>query len=427
MKKIWKKLAALTLAGIMAMTPMNYSYAANAGNAIAKGIDVSKHNGAIDWNSVAASGYSFAFIKVGSTYSGLDPFFDANIRGAQAAGLKVGVYIYSYATTVEQAQNEANLVIAWLNNYTVNFPVVFDIEDSCHKGMSPDQLQALINTFCMSVAGAGYYPMVYSSKNWFNQRIGNVPFDKWVAQYADNLEYSGASFWQSSSSGVVPGVGTNVDIDYQFKDFSKLIVSDGFVDRFGLTMFFSNYKMQRGWLDYNGTRYYLGLNGVLQRNCWFSDEKGTYFLSADGSISRGQTAILGQNYYFDINGAMQTGWVDLPGTGRFYYSPLTGTMVQGWFADASGTYYFSTKDGHMLVSDVTINGNDYYFGLDGKMQTGLVTKPDGNMYFYDAAGVLVKNQQTPAGDVIYVSDKNGVVTPVPAVPAVPVPEAVPVQ
>lgn len=424
MKKIWKKFAALALAGIMALTPTNYAYAANAGNAIAKGIDVSKHNGAIDWGSVAASGYSFAFVKIGSTYSGVDPFFDYNIRGAQNAGLKVGVYIYSYATTVEQAQNEANLVIAWLNNYTVTFPVVFDIEDSCHKGMSPDQLQALINTFCMTVASAGYYPMVYSSKNWFNQRIGNVAFDTWVAQYADNLEYSGASFWQSSSSGVVPGVSSKVDIDYQFKDFSKLIISDGFVDRFGQTMFFSGYKMQRGWINYNDTRYYLGINGFLQRNCWFADESGTYFLTADGSISRGQTAILGQNYYFDINGVMQTGWVDILGTGRFYYSPLSGAMVQGWFADTTGTYYLSTKDGHMLVGDVTINGNDYYFGADGVMQTGLVTKPDGNMYFYDAAGALVKNQQTLAGDIIYVSDKKGVVTPVPVVLQ---PEALPVQ
>lgn len=426
MKKIWKKLAALVLAGIMALTPTNYAYAANAGNAIAKGIDVSKHNGAINWGSVAAAGYSFAFIKIGSTYSGLDPFFDYNIKGAQNAGMKVGVYLYSYATTVEQAQNEANLVVAWLNNYTVTFPVVYDIEDSCHKGMSPDQLQALINTFCMTVASAGYYPVVYSSKNWFNQRIGNVLFDTWVAQYADNLEYNGASFWQSSSSGVVPGVNSRVDIDYQFKDYSKLIISDGFVDRFGQTMFFSGYKMQRGWINYNDTRYYLGANGLLQRNCWFADESGTYFLSADGSISRGQTAILGQNYYFDINGVMQTGWIDLPGIGRFYYSPLSGAMVQGWFTDVTGTYYLSTKDGHMLVGDVTINGNDYYFGADGVMQTGLVTKPDGNMYFYDAAGALVKNQQTLAGDIIYVSDKKGVVTPVPV--PVPQPEAVlPVQ
>ena len=80
----------------------------------------------------------------------------------------------------------------------------------------------------------------------------------------------------------------------------------------------------------------------------------------------------------------------------------------------------------MLVGDVTINGNDYYFGADGVMQTGLVTKPDGNMYFYDAAGALVKNQQTLAGDIIYVSDKKGVVTPVPVV--APQPEAaLPVQ
>lgn len=475
MKKILKRLTALALAGILALVPANHAYAANAGNAIAKGIDVSKHNGAVDWGSVAASGYSFAFIKVGSTYSGVDPYFDYNIRSAQNAGLKVGAYIYSYATTVEQAQMEANLVVAWLSNYTVTFPVVYDIEDSCHKGMSQEQLQALINTFCVTVASAGYYPMVYSSKNWFTQRIGNVAFDKWVAQWGSELEYNGASFWQSSCTGTVPGVSSGVDIDYQFKDYSSLIISDGFLDRYGQTMFFAGYKMQRGWVNYNDTRYYLDGNGFLQRNCWFTDASGTYYLTMDGSIARGQTALLDQNYYFDINGVMQTGWIvlpevgkfyyapetgamvhgwfadasgtyyltktgnvamgpttvdeqnyyfdingvmqtgwlDLPGVGRYYYAPETGAMVHGWFADASGTYYFSTKDGHMLIGDVTINGNDYYFGIDGVMQTGLVVKADGNIYLYDAAGALVKNQQTLAGDIIYISDKQGIVTPVP--------------
>ena len=171
MMKFWKKALALALAGIMAMAPVNYAQAANAGNAIAKGIDVSKHNGAIDWNSVASSGISFAFIKAGSTKSGVDPYFDANMRGAQNAGLKVGVYIYSYATNVEQAQNEANLMLEWLSNYTVSYPVVYDIEDSCQRGLSQEQLQAMINTFCSTIASAGYYPMVYSNKNWFNQRI----------------------------------------------------------------------------------------------------------------------------------------------------------------------------------------------------------------------------------------------------------------
>ncbi|MDD6810636.1 MAG: GH25 family lysozyme [Lachnospiraceae bacterium] len=412
MNKWGKKVIAFVLAGMMAFAPVNYVQAAGAGNAIAKGIDVSKHNGAIDWSSVPSSGISFAFIKAGSTKSGVDPYFDANMRGAQNAGLKVGVYLYSYATTVEQAQNEANLLLGWLSNYTVTFPVVYDVEDSCHKGMSQEQLQALINTFCSTVSAAGYYPMVYSSKNWFNQRIGNVGYDKWVAQYADNLEYNGASFWQCTSHGSVAGVGTRVDINYQFKDFSSLIISDGFVDRNGQTLFFAGYKMQRGWVAYNDTRYYLDANGFLQRNCWFADESGTYYLTADGSVARGQVSLDGQNYYFDGNGVRNVGWVTIEDK-KYYYAPDTGVMVHGWFEDETGKYFLATKDGHMLVSDVTIEGKDYYFAENGVMQVGLVTKPDGKQYFYDETGALVRNSEVTVDGVLYQTNKNGVAAAVP--------------
>ncbi len=471
--KIGKSVLAMTLALSMSFLPASHVHAANTGNAIAKGIDVSKHNGAVNWGSVASSGISFAFIKAGSTKSGMDPYFDANMRGAQSAGLKVGAYIYSYATTVEQAQTEANMMIEWLDNYTVTLPVVFDIEDSCHKGLSQAQIQALVDTFCSTVSAAGYYPMVYSSKNWFNQRIGNVGYDKWVAQYADNLEYNGASFWQSSSHGNIAGVSTRVDINYQFKDFSGLIISDGFLDRNGQTLFFSGYKMQRGWVNYNDTKYYLDENGFLQRNCWFSDASGTYYLTESGDVARGQVALDGQNYYFDGNGVRQTGWVNLengrfyyaPETGamqhgwfsdasgtyyltesgdvtrgravidgqeynfdgngvrivgwadfengRFYYAPDTGIMQHGWFADESGKYYFSTTDGHMLVSDVEIEGKKYYFADNGVMQTGVVSKADGKQYFYDETGALVVNQQITIEGVLYQADAQGAITPVP--------------
>ena len=400
-----KKITALLLAGVMALLPASQVHAANAGNSIAKGIDVSKHNGAINWGNVAASGISFAFIKAGSTYSGVDPYFDANMRGAQNAGLKVGVYLYSYATTVEQAQNEANLLVSWLENYTVSFPVVYDVEDSCHKGLSQAQLQAMIDTFCATVSAAGYYPMVYSSKNWFNQRIGNVGYDKWVAQYADNLEYNGASFWQYSSHGSVSGVGTRVDVNYQFKDFSTLIISDGFLDRNGQTMFFAGYKMQRGWVNYNDTRYYLDGNGFLQRNCWFSDESGTYYLQADGSVARGQVAIEEQNYYFDGNGTRLTGWVVLD-NGKFYYAPDTGAMQHGWFADASGTYYL-TAGGDVARGQVAIDEQGYYFDGNGVRLTGWVELENGKFYYAPDTGAMQHGWLTLDKNKYYLAPDTG--------------------
>ena len=164
----WKKrLISFALALLVSVsTFMTSGMDAQAAGVIAKGVDVSKYQGAINWSAVAADGYSFAFIKVGSAKSGLDPYFAANMVGANAAGLKTGVYLYSYATTVEAAMAEAQFTLAAIAPYTVNMPVVFDLEDAVHRSMTPEQLSALAVAFCSVIQSAGYCPMVYSSKNW---------------------------------------------------------------------------------------------------------------------------------------------------------------------------------------------------------------------------------------------------------------------
>ena len=188
--KAWTKkiCCAVLAAAVISMLPASNVQAVTASGAIARGIDVSKHNGAVNWAQVAATGIKFTFIKVGSTKSGVDPQFAANITGAQAAGLKTGVYIYSYATTPEQAINEANLVLQWIAPYTINYPIVFDIEDKCQKSLSNQQLIDIINAFCMTIDAQGYYPMVYTYKSMISQRMDNVGWDRWVAQYSDTLD-----------------------------------------------------------------------------------------------------------------------------------------------------------------------------------------------------------------------------------------------
>ncbi|MCH5259127.1 MAG: hypothetical protein J1F18_05200 [Lachnospiraceae bacterium] len=348
-----KRTAALCLAGTLMFVPSQYAQAVGAGSSIARGIDVSKHNLAIDWSQVPSSGVSFVFVKAGSTNSGIDPYFDVNMRGANEAGLKTGVYLYSYATNVEQAQNEANLLLQWMSNYTVSYPVVYDVEDASQKNLSQAQLQDIINTFCSAIEAQGYYPVVYSNKNMFVNKIGNIKYDKWVAQYADALEYDGAAFWQNTSHGSVAGIPTRVDMNYQFKDYSSIIVADGFATRGDQKVFYANYRMQRScWVGWEDRKYHLDENGFVQKGCWFEDETGRYFLA--------------------------------------------------------------TKDGHALREDVTIQGVEYYFDENAVMQTGLVLRPDGNTYYYDASGALQKNVTVTIDGVNYAVDKKGIATVVPA-------------
>lgn len=369
LQKGGKRILTVCLAGALALGPGMQAEAIGAGSSIARGIDVSKHNLGIDWSQVPSSGVSFVFVKAGSTNSGIDPYFDANMRGANAAGLRTGVYLYSYATNVEEAKNEANQLLQWIGNYTVNYPVVYDVEAPCHKNMSQGQLQELINAFCSIIEANGYYPVVYSSRNMFRDKIGNIGYDKWVAQYADALEYDGASFWQNTSHGSVAGIPTRVDMNYQFKDYTSLIVADGFAPRGEQMVFYAGYRMQRNcWANWEDKKYHLDENGFVQKGCWFEDETGRYFLA--------------------------------------------------------------TKDGHALREDVTIEGQDYYFDENAVMQRGLVTRPDGNVYYYDpATGALQRNVTVEVDGVSYAVNQNGIaaaaVPEEPAAPEEPAPEAQP--
>ena len=417
---------------------------AEAAAPIAKGIDVSKYQGAINWPAVAASGVTFAFIKVGSAKSGVDPMFIQNMIGAQSVGIKTGVYIYSYALNVEQAAAEAQFVLACIANLPVNMPVVYDIEDSTQKGLSAAEVSMMSNTFCAIVEAEGYYPMVYANTYWYKSRLTGVLFDKWVAQWSDACEIPDAAFWQYSDKGTVNGIAGAVDLNYQFKDLSASIVNVGWVPRKGFMYYYNGYKMQRGWQDIGGARYYLGTDGrmnvgwlTLDNKMYFLQANGMmsigftpigtsmYYFAADGSMltgmqnvnggtylfqpdgvmyigmfnngsnmmyfhpdghmATGLTAIASQNYYFDQLGAMQTGWVPIAGN-TYLFAP-DGPMVHGWFSDGAYKYYLAVEDGHRVSGMQIIDGKNYYFDANGRMLIGYQTI-NGATYLFDADGSM---------------------------------------
>lgn len=410
----WVKKAccAVLAVAMISMLPAGHAQAVTASGAIAKGIDVSKHNGAVNWTQVAASGMKFTFIKVGSTKSGVDPQFAANITGAQAAGLKTGVYIYSYATTPEQAINEANLVLQWIAPYTVNYPVVFDIEDKCQKNLSNQQLIDIINAFCMTIDAQGYYPMVYTNKNMFSQRMDNAGWDRWVAQYADKLDTNNnVCFWQYSSKGRVNGVGGNVDLNYQYKDYSNLIIPEGFLAHNGNIRFYQNWRMQRGWVAYNDTRYYMDEAGNMVLG-WFTDPAGTYYLSPiDGSIARGQCQIDGADFYFTAEGVKTSGWVVINDQKYFYDPANNGIMKREWLSDEKGNFYFfDRQDGHMLTGAQIIDNAEFLFSPEGIRQHGFVPVENGMLYYDPATGAKVTGWFAAQDQTYYATPEGRIVT-----------------
>lgn len=296
-KRLIKPIVAAVLAAtlVLAVAPE-----AQAAAPIRNGIDVSYHQGAIDWNAVKASGVQFAFIRAGSFKSGTDAYYHANMKGAIAAGIPVGIYVYSYAITPEMAANEGLFAVTVAKDYPVSLPIAYDIEDAYHRGMTPDQLQALVNAFCNTVRAAGYYPIVYSSKNWFETRIGAVSWDVWVAQYNTACSYSRPyTFWQCTSSGAVPGINGRVDMDFQFKDYSADIPANGFKTVAGKTYYMQNYMMTRGLMEVGGDTYYFEpLFGSMMTGL-VATEKGTMFFGEDGKRKTGAVKIADFLFYFD--------------------------------------------------------------------------------------------------------------------------------
>lgn len=375
--------------------------------AAALGIDVSKYQGAINWGAVPSGGVSYTFIKVGSTKSGVDPNFAANVAGAQAAGLRTGVYIYSYATSVEGAINEANLVLQWIADYNINFPVAFDVEDKTLAGLDAGTVTAMCNAFCDVIASAGYHPIVYTGTNFYRKHIApGLRYDIWIAQYGNSCDIPGHAIWQASQTGSVPGVAGNVDINYMYKDYHNLIIPVGFAQRGDGTYFYNNYRIQFGWVDFNNARYHMDATGRMNTG-WFSDESGTYYLASDGHALVGQNSLAEDRYYFDEAGRIQGGWITL-GDNKYFYDPNNGCrMVTGWFNDETGRHYLLPEDGHMIRGSFRIADKDYLFNAEGSMLTGW-QEVGGLKFFYDPAdGSMVRGFLGDITNRYYLSPADG--------------------
>ncbi|MBQ7657419.1 MAG: Ig-like domain-containing protein [Butyrivibrio sp.] len=189
------------------------------------GIDVSKWNGNIDWNKVKSSGVNFVIIRCGYRGSSAgalieDPKFRANIKGAQAAGLRVGVYFFSQAVNEVEAVEEASMCINLCKGYSLSFPIYIDVEGSNGRGdtISASQRTANIKAFCGTIQNGGYRAGVYSNKTWFTKNINTASLTNykiWLAQYAANVSYTATRYdmWQYTSKGSVSGISGNVDMN----------------------------------------------------------------------------------------------------------------------------------------------------------------------------------------------------------------------
>ena len=194
------------------------------------GIDISRHNGKIDWNAVKSSGVDYVIIRCGyrGSSSGAlitDQNFQSNIKGATAAGLKVGIYVFSQAINEVEAVKEASLAVSLAKGYKLTYPIFIDTESSGGRADKIDVATrtAVVNAFCQTVQSAGYQAGIYASKSWFETKlsmgsIGN--YSIWLAQYAAAPTYSGRyDMWQYSSKGTISGINGKVDLNLSYLSY----------------------------------------------------------------------------------------------------------------------------------------------------------------------------------------------------------------
>lgn len=191
-----------------------------------RAIDVSKHNGAVAWPRVASAGIGAAIIRAGYGKTAVDPWFERHLAGAQGAGLRVGVYHYSYALTVEDARQEARHLLSIVNGRRFDMPLWFDMEDADGYKRKHDfaftraNISAITQAFVDTIRAAGYQCGVYASKSWFDDYIRVGADAIWLAQWASKPTYKGSfDVWQNSDRGQVPGVTGVVDTNLIYTPF----------------------------------------------------------------------------------------------------------------------------------------------------------------------------------------------------------------
>lgn len=194
-------------------------------------IDVSEHQGKIDWTKVKNAGIAAAMIRTGygvKTPNQVDKQFTNNLAGCKAVGMPYGFYHYSYAMSVNEAEREADFCLEIIAGSNPQYPVAFDMEENSQAALGRAVCTDVAIAFCNKVRAAGYKPMLYTNLDWSQNyidmaKIDAAGIDVWMAQYYATCQYMGTyTMWQYSSTGHVDGITANVvDMNWCYKDYTS--------------------------------------------------------------------------------------------------------------------------------------------------------------------------------------------------------------
>lgn len=247
---------------MMSVATVHLPINSHAYNTLIYGIDVSAHQGTINWSQVKASGIDFAIIRsgYGKYRNQEDKYFRTNYQNARSVGIKCGTYWYSYAVSVNEAIQEAEVCYSVIKDFDFQYPVYYDIEDKSQLGLNKNQITDIAIAFCSKMASYGYKVGVYANKTWFTNHIDKNSiishgYEIWLAQYpsasyaVNPVNYDKSSeckIWQYSSVGSISGIKGNVDLDVSYYNYYNSDSIPCNFDTSGITVPADGYKHPLG-------------------------------------------------------------------------------------------------------------------------------------------------------------------------------------
>ena len=374
-----------------------------------KGTEVSKfqnENGPIDWNAAKKDGIDFVMIRL-AYGTKEDVYFDANVKGAQKAGIKVGVYLCSTAKNMNDAMAEADLTLKKIKPYKLEYPVAYDLEvaSMLSEGLSKDDLTDMINAYCKKVEDAGFIPMVYANRTWLTKymNLSKISYDVWFAAYPENRVYvpvggSKTTIWQSSEKGVVKGIKGQVTTEFSWKVYGG-----------------GNPSQKNAGKRSSGSNSASTSSSTSQKTSGNPEKASTTGSGngVDGTVVSGEgpgkeaengwiQAMPGQWKYME-NGKATTGWKQV--NGQWYFMDARGIMQTGWLFQ-NNLWYYLKDSGAMAVNWQNVNGKWYWLNQDGAMRTGW--KFINNLWYYmEESGAMLENTSRTINGVEYRFDANG--------------------
>ena len=370
-----------------------------------RGIDVSHHQGVINWDAVKNAGIDFAVIRCGYGNDQTDQDdeqWERNVSECERLGIPYGVYFYSYALTADMAVSEGQHAVRLLRGHTPDLPVFYDLEENSQLVLGSSGLAEIARIFTDIVSAQGYEVGVYASLNWWNHYLTDPVFEnwyRWVAEWRSSCSYGGRyEMWQYASDGSVNGISGRVDMDYWYGELPRKDWNGLYQNALGEWHYYSNGMVNTefsGLVQYNGIWYYVK-NGyldwnyssvVLHNGIWYCVQNGQinwsytglaqnengiwYIQNGQVNFNQNDVTLIDGDWYYIQRGRYDPSYEGVVCHHGVWYCIRAGRIdwsYTGLAKNENGVWYIQNGQVNWDYSGLLKYNDRYWYVVEGKWQ-----------------------------------------------------------